>query len=170
MRFRLPTVGLPLLSKELAEMAQRMRTYGVRVVFACLVFTASALIFLPTYHEAQGARFGLMGQGGKLLDALYAIEWVGICLFVPAIVSGILAAEKERNTLQLLLLTRLGPWTILLEKLLSRFVPVATFLLVSLPLLFVAYLMGGLTQSDLEFAAVGLLVIAFEVACLSIFC
>lgn len=170
MRFRVPNFGLPLLSKELAEMAQRRRTYSVRVTFACLVFAASALIFLPTYRAAQGARFGLMGEGAKLLDALYAIEWFGICLFVPAIVSGALAAEKERNTLQLLFLTRLGPWTILLEKLLSRFVPVATFLLVSLPLLFVAYLMGGLTQSDLEFAAAGLIVTAFEIGCLSIYC
>ncbi len=73
-------------------------------------------------------------------------------LFVPAIVSGALTAEKERNTLQLLFLTRLGPWTILLEKLLSRLVPVATFLLVSLPLVFIAYLWGGLTQHDLQFA------------------
>ena len=170
MRLRVPSVGLPLLSKELAEMAQRMRTYVVRVLFACLVFIASALIFLPTYRAAQGVQFGLMGEGAKVLDALYVIEFAGICLFVPAVVSGALAAEKERNTLQLLFLTRLGPWTILLEKLLSRFVPVATFLLVSLPLLFVAYLMGGLTQSDLEFAAAGLIVTAFEVGSLSIFC
>jgi ABC-type transport system involved in multi-copper enzyme maturation permease subunit len=170
MRLRVPSIGLPLLAKELAEMAQRMRTYVVRVLFACLVFTASGLVFLPTYRAAHHARFGLMGEGAKVLDALYAIEFAGICLFVPAVVSGALAAEKERNTLQLLFLTRLGPWTILLEKLLSRFVPVATFLLVSLPLLFVAYLLGGLTQRDLEFAAAGLIVTAFEVGCLSIFC
>jgi hypothetical protein len=85
----------------------------------------------------------LLGQGAKLLDALYAIEFAGICLFVPALASGALAAKKELNTLQPLFLTRLGPSTMLLEKLLSRFVPVATFLPVSLPLLFVAYLMGG---------------------------
>jgi ABC-type transport system involved in multi-copper enzyme maturation permease subunit len=170
MRPRAFTVGLPLLSKELTEMAQRRRTYSVRVLFAALVFTASGLIFLPTYRQAQTAQLGLMGQGAKLLDALYVIEFAGICLFVPAIVSGALAAEKERNTLQLLFLTRLGPWTILLEKLLSRFVPVLTFLLISLPLLFVAYLMGGLTQVDLAFAAAGLILTAFEVGCLAIFC
>jgi hypothetical protein len=105
-----------------------------------------------------------------LLNVLYEIEWFGLCLFVPAIVSGALAAEKERNTLQLLFLTRLGPWTILLEKLLSRFVPVATFLLVSLPLLFIAYLMGGLTRSDLQFAAIGLAATAFQVGCIALFC
>src|SRR5262249_10621492 len=52
-------------------------------------------------------------------------------------------AEKERNTFGLLLLTRLSPTTILLEKLLSRLVPMASFLLLSLPLMGFAYSMGG---------------------------
>ena len=170
MKLRLPKLGLPMLAKELAEMAQLRRTYLVRVAFAALMFSVSALIFLPTYRAARPSKTGLMGQGSQLLDVLYEIEWVGLILFVPAVVSGTLAAEKERNTLQLLFLTRLGPWTILLEKLLSRYVPVATFLLVSLPLLFVAYLMGGLTRIDLAFAGAGLLATAFQVGCIAIFC
>jgi ABC-type transport system involved in multi-copper enzyme maturation permease subunit len=159
-----------MLAKELAEMAQRRRTYTVRVWFAALIFLMSALVFLPTYRAAQHSPVGLSGQGARLLCVLYEVEWFGLCLFVPAIVSGALAAEKERNTLQLLFLTRLGPWTILIEKLLSRFVPVGTFLLVSLPLIFVAYLLGGLTRADLEFAALGLVVTAFEVGCIALFC
>ena len=170
MRLQMRKFGLPLLGKELAEMAQRRRTYWVRVAFALLIFSMSALVFLPTYREAQGSSFGLLGKGAELLDVLYVLEWVGLCLFVPATVSGALAAEKERNTLQLLFLTQLRPWTILLEKLLSRFVPIVTFLLVSLPLLFVAYLMGGLTAGDLEFAAAGLFATAFQVGCLALFC
>jgi ABC-type transport system involved in multi-copper enzyme maturation permease subunit len=170
MKARLPNLGLPMLAKDLREMAQRRQTYGVRVAFAILMFSMSALIFLPTYGMARFSPTGLLGQGGQLLSVLYVIELVGLCLFVPAIVSGALAAEKERNTLQLLFLTRLGPWTILIEKLLSRLVPVATFLLVSLPLVFVAYLLGGLTRGDLEFAVLGLAAMAFEVACLSLFC
>jgi ABC-type transport system involved in multi-copper enzyme maturation permease subunit len=89
---------------------------------------------------------------------------------VPALVSPTLAAEKERQTLQLLFLTRLGPWTIVLEKLLSRFVPVGTFLLVSLPLLLIAYLLGGVTQHDVGFAALGLVASAFQIGCIAIFC
>ena len=91
-------------------------------------------------------------------------------MFVPAVVSGALTAEKERNTLQLLFLTKLGPWTILLEKLFSRLVPVATFLLVSLPLLFIAYLWGGLTQSDVGLAIAELALTVFELASIALFC
>ena len=113
---------------------------------------------------------GVFGHGAEFFDVLFAIEWAGLVLFVPAVVSGALTAEKERNTLQLLFLTKLGPWTILLEKLLSRLVPVATFLLVSLPLLFIAYLWGGLTQSDVGLAIAELALVVFELASIALFC
>ena len=109
---------MPLLSKELAEMAQLRRTYLARVGFAFLLFSTSALLFLPTYQALSKLPRGVFGHGAEFFDVLYAIEWAGLVLFVPAVVSGALTAEKERNTLQLLFLTKLGPWTILLEKLL----------------------------------------------------
>ena len=42
-------------------------------------------------------------------------------------------------------MTRLGPFTILFEKLLSRLVPMFTFLLLSLPLMAFAYSLGGVS-------------------------
>jgi ABC-type transport system involved in multi-copper enzyme maturation permease subunit len=170
MKRRLPSLALPLFAKELGELGQKRQTYVARVGFALLVFLMSGLFCLPLCRAASTAPLSVMGQGGQLLNVIYEVEWWGLCLFVPALVSPALAAEKERHTLQLLFLTRLGPWTILLEKLLSRFVPVATILLVSLPLLLMAYLLGGLTMKDVEFAALGLAATAFQVGCVALFC
>jgi ABC-type transport system involved in multi-copper enzyme maturation permease subunit len=170
MRWRWANVGLPLLSKELAEMAQLRRTYAVRGAFAVLTYLTSAFFLVPIYRTLQRSPKGVLGHGTDVLDMVYAIEWGGLVLFVPAIMSGALTAEKERNTLQLLFLTRLGPWTIVFEKLLSRLVPVATFLLVSLPLLFVAYLLGGLKQADVEMATAELMLTAFQLASIALFC
>ncbi len=170
MKPRLSSLALPLFAKELSELGQKRQTYVARVGFALLVFSMSALFCLPLCRAASTAPLSVMGHGWQLLNVIYEVEWWGLCLFVPALVSGALAAEKERHTLQLLFLTRLGPWTILLEKLLSRFVPVATILLVSLPLLLMAYLLGGLTLRDVEFAALGLAATAFQVGCVTLFC
>jgi ABC-type transport system involved in multi-copper enzyme maturation permease subunit len=166
-KFGAANFGLPLLAKELTELAERRRTYHLRVAFAIGLFLLAVALFIRLY---QWTVFWGLGYGSILLDNVYEIEWFGLCLFVPTAVCGALAEEKERNTLELLYLTRLGPWTILFEKLLSRFLPVATFLLVSLPILAVAYALGGLKQSDVEFAGLGLLVSAFQVACISLFC
>ncbi len=170
MHLRLPHLGLPLLAKDLAEQAQRRQTYGTRVSFAILLFLTSALFFVPTYVAAGFSPVSALGGGARLLNAIYEMEFCGLCVFVPAIVSGALAAEKERNTLQLVFLTRLGPWTILFEKLLSRLVPVATLLLISVPVLLVAYSVGGLSQKSINFALLGLIATAFQVACISLFC
>lgn len=170
MRLRLPHLGLPLLAKDLAEQAQRRQTYGTRVSFAILLFLMSALFFVPTYVAGGFSPLSVLGGGSRLLYAIYQMEFCGLCVFVPAIVGGALAAEKERNTLQLVFLTRLGPWTILFEKLLSRLVPVATLLLISVPVLLVAYLVGGLSRDDINFAILGLFATAFQIACITLFC
>ncbi len=90
-------------------------------------------LFLPSYQALSKLPKGVFGHGAEFFDVLFAIEWAGLVLFVPAVVSRGADGREGRNTLQLLFLTKLGPWTILLEKLLSRLVPVATFLLVAAP-------------------------------------
>jgi len=57
----------------------------------------------------------------------------------------VIAAEKERDSLTLLLVTDLGPWEILIQKLLGRLALMFTFLLLALPLMTVAYGMGGMS-------------------------
>jgi ABC-type transport system involved in multi-copper enzyme maturation permease subunit len=169
-KFRAENLGLPILAKDLTELAERRPTYQLRVAFAIgLVLLAAALVF-RLYQWTVITGLGLLGYGSILLGDVYVIEWFALCLFVPSAVCGALAEEKERKTLELLYLTRLGPWTILFEKLLSRLLPVATFLCVSLPILAVAYALGGVKQTDIGFAAAGLFMSAFQVACISLFC
>ena len=91
-------------------------------------------------------------------------------LFMPAITCGVITQEKERDSLQLLFLTRLGPWTILFEKLLGRLVPMFSFLLLSLPLLAFAYSLGGISPS-LMWTGVWMLVLAtIQMGTLALLC
>ena len=162
MRLRLPHFGLPLLAKDLAELAQRRQTYGHARVVCDPVVCMSALFFVPTYVAGGFSPLSVLGGGSQLLYAIYEMEFCGLCVFVPAIVGGALAAEKERNTLQLVFLTRLGPWTILLEKLLSRLVPVATFLLISVAGAACRLSGGGIGPKRHQFAVLGLFATAFR--------
>ncbi len=93
-----------------------------------------------------------------------------ILLFLPAITCGAIAGEKERNTLAILLTTRLSPLTIVLEKLASRLMVVFMILLLSLPLLAVAYSMGGISLPDLLRRVRDLAELSFFVASLSLMC
>ncbi|HEY2251503.1 MAG TPA: hypothetical protein VGH74_10605, partial [Planctomycetaceae bacterium] len=67
-------------------------------------------------------------------------------------------------------LTRLGPWTILFEKLFSRLVPMCCFLLMSLPLLAYAYSLGGITREHLWTGMWMLFITVLQVGSLALMC
>src|SRR5262249_47798855 len=106
----------------------------------------------------------------EMFEWLMKLQFAGIYLFMPAITCGVLAHEKEQRTLGLLFLTRLGPWTILFEKLSSRLVPMCCFLLLSLPLVAHAYGIGGITRAHLLFGVWMLVITVLQVGALALAC
>lgn len=167
---RLRTPGLPLLAKELLEQSARRRTYVIRTLYAALLFFGSLLTFYVSTYQNFTNPLDILGRGREVFQSIIALQFAGIFLFMPAITCGVITAEKERNTFGLLLLTRLSPTTILLEKLLSRLVPMGSFLLLSLPLLGVAYAMGGIAQQEFWIAIWSLVLTAVQVGTLALAC
>lgn len=165
-----PRLSMPVLTKELVELANRRRTYVVRFVYALLLFAAALLMLRELMRSYGGSPFGILGQGRQLFDVLVGLQFAGVYLFLPALVSGSISSEKEANSLQLLLVTDMGPWEILVSKLVSRVVPMLTFLLLGMPILAVAYAFGGVTTEALVAAIAMLLVATLQVACLCLFC
>jgi len=162
--------SLPLLAKDLVETANRRRTYVMRVVYALLLYSAALLIYVGTTDAFHKTGFQLLGTGEELLNITFGLQCVGICLFMPAMSVGAITIEKEKNTLTLLFLTRLGPWTILFEKYLARVVNMASYLLISLPLFGIAYSLGGVTQLELWSAIWTLLIFSAQVGAICMAC
>ncbi|HLJ09978.1 MAG TPA: hypothetical protein VKU82_02255 [Planctomycetaceae bacterium] len=151
--------GLPLLAKELLEQAARKRTYAVRTAYAVLLFVAAYLFFYEILRTGVASPLAALGRGREMFAALVMMQFAGVYFFMPAITCGVITQEKERASLQLLFLTRLGPWTILFEKLTSRLIPMLGYLMLSLPLLAFAYALGGISPEHLC-AGVGMLALA----------
>ncbi len=163
-------LSLPLLAKDLVETANRRRTYVLRMVYALLLYGAALFIYISETDALRKTTFELLGTGSTLLAITFSLQCLGICLFMPALSVGAITTEKEKNTLTLLFLTRLGPWTILFEKYLARVVHMVSYLLISLQLFGLAYSMGGVTQLELWSAIWTLVVFAFQVGAISIAC
>ncbi len=155
--------GLPVLAKDLTELAARKRTYIVRTIYALLLFGAFALFFMSEVSR-RGLHYRLMGAGKDLMEFLIVIQLVGVYLFLPAMVAPCIAGEKERGTLGLLFTTDLGPWEILIQKYLSRLAPMFMFLLLSLPLMAVAYTLGGFSSRRVLVAAYVIFTTCMQVA------
>jgi ABC-type transport system involved in multi-copper enzyme maturation permease subunit len=162
--------GLPLLTREMLQQAQRRSTYIIRVS-AAVGLTAVALIVLAEQWWRFGHNqnpFALLGGGRYLLESVVYTLFTGIYGLLPLLSCGAITDERERNSLDLLLLTKLGPWTIIFEKILSRLLLMVALVLLSLPILAFAYSLGGVDDWML-LATVWLLFLAsFHVIALSV--
>ncbi|HEY3968447.1 MAG TPA: ABC transporter permease subunit [Planctomycetaceae bacterium] len=160
---------LPLLAKELNEQSAQRRTYVIRFVYGAVLFTAACGMFYGTFLQGGGSAGGL-GQGRQMFEKLVGLQFWTIYLFLPAVSCGCLTLEKERNTLGLLLITTLSPWQIVMQKLLGRLVPMLTFVILSFPLMAVAYSFGGFTEDYLWSGIVLLVVSCVQAGALSVMC
>ena len=162
-------LSLPLLTRELIAQAARRRTYVIRVLLALLAIWLGLALYQAQVRSSYAPQAGtLFGQGDVVFDVLTWMQFVVIYLLLPMQCAGLLTEEKERDTLQLLLLTHLGPWKILWEKLLSRVVPMISLLLVCLPLQALAYGLGGVSVERIAISFCLLLATLFQMGSLGL--
>ncbi len=157
---------LPLLAKELNEQSSRARTYVLRFLYGLSVLAATIVLFARSFTAGSGA----LGQGEAMFDWLTRFQFWALYLFVPAVTCGCLTMEKERNTLAILLITTLRPWQIIVQKFLGRFVPIVGYVFLSLPLMAVAYSLGGLTSGTLWGGSALLLITVAQTTALAVCC
>ncbi|MFP6767853.1 MAG: hypothetical protein VB859_06775, partial [Planctomycetaceae bacterium] len=166
----MPRLGLPLLAKELVEQASRPRTYVVRIVYATLLFVIAFWQFERILANSGASTFSALGSGKRMFEQVVLLQFLGVLLFLPPLSCGAITSEKERDSLAVLLVTRLGPFTILFEKLLGRLVPMLSFLLLSMPLLAFAYSLGGVSIFELISGICLLAVICVYIGTLGLMC
>ena len=170
MRLFMARFGLPLLSRELIQLSARRRTYVIRSLYAVALYGAALWFYWQWCGRFPSDSFEVLGQGKSFFEQIVRWQFVGIYLFLPVLTCGAITSEKERQTLQLLQLTKLSGMTILLEKLFSRLMEMGTFLLLSLPLAAMAYGLGGVEEGDILKAVYVLVITSLQVGCFSLLC
>ena len=168
MRNPLSKFGLPLFGKELVEQASRRRTYFIRTLYASLLFGGFLMMVVEVMRRSSGIEF--LGSGRDIFFTIVGLDCAGICLFLPALMSGAITSEKERDNLPLLLLTKLEPMVILAEKYVSRLLPMVCLLLLSVPALALTYTLGGVSFTQIWAALWMLFLMMLQIGALSLMC
>ena len=150
----------PLLRRELTQSAGRRRTWVLRVVVLVLLI----FVMLSWYSSlVQGAlsmgrgSLSFLGTGSQLLAGLVMFDLWAMLLLLPALTCSAIAGERERQTLGLVLVSRMTPAGIVLEKFLARLLPMAWLLMLTGPLLGITYSMGGFSRGAISVALLVLL-------------
>ena len=131
---------LGLLAKELRSRSRGWRPMWV-LTFYLLVMAAGVAGFLALARKASGT---VMPTTGTLLYFALAVGSVMLLAFItPALTSGAISGERERRTLELLLVTRASALGLVTGKLLGSLFYILFLLFASLPAFALVYLFGG---------------------------
>lgn len=114
--------------------------------------------------------YGSMNYSTMLMIYLMIaiLEIILLLMIVPALTAGAISGERERQTLDMLLCTRLHPMDIIVGKLLSTLSTVLVLMISSLPCLSLVYIYGGIGLTDLVILLVGMGFTAFYAGSISI--
>ena len=159
------------------ELRQRMRGPRASIVISLYLLLLSLIVW--TLYEGasrtQQAFSGpqieqVAGLGRSVFQTLLFCVLLLVCFIVPAQTAGAIAGERERQTLIPLQVTLLRSRSILFGKLLASLAFVLLLIVATLPLVGVAFLLGGVEVFEVLRATAMLFVIALVLACLSLFC
>jgi len=104
-----------------------------------------------------------------IYNTLAYLQFALIILLTPALTSGLISSERERQTLDLLLCSRMGAFRIIMGKLLSGTLFVMLLVVCSLPMMALVYMVGDLRFGDVFQLMLYLLVCIFTLGSMGVF-
>ncbi|WMI80653.1 ABC transporter permease [Anaerotignum sp. MB30-C6] len=132
----------PVLRREAITSLRGWKNYAV-LTFYLLMMTLGAGIFFYA-SVFQSYRFAFDPQTiVYLYVVLAAIQMALVVLSVPALTAGSISGERERQTLDLLLVTKLSPFSIVIGKLLSSMAFVLLLIISTLPVFSIVFYFGS---------------------------
>jgi len=159
----------PVFRRELITALRSRRTYmAICVYVLALLATAAFMMFTAIRVDFIG---GFDPQSA--IDAFNFISSVQlglIILIVPAITAGQINGERERQTLDLMLVSKMSPFAIIIGKLLSSLMLVLLIIIASIPVFAVFVYFGVVSVANLAALTVFMLVIAMMTGSMSILC
>ncbi len=140
----------PVFTREVTISPRRARTFVGRAVCGGLFLLLTATAWLVMTGAQLISDTGDFSRFGTALFRLIVPLQLMMTLFFAALLAaGGVSREKERRTLVLLLLTRMTNSELVLGKLLASLLEVITFVLISVPLLVILALFGGISYPQI---------------------
>jgi ABC-type transport system involved in multi-copper enzyme maturation permease subunit len=158
----------PIVAKEYRS---RMRTWRSPVAMMVYILLIAGLGF-AIFSAIAGSMNSFGGQsanyGQTLFISLVVFQLVLLTFITPALTSGAISSERERQTMDLLFVTRIPPFSILWGKLLASMSFVVLLLLLSVPIFSLVFLFGGIEVDQVLYSFLVTLVAALTLGVIGI--
>ncbi len=185
-RFRRPRSPLPAMAriaggigavgvKELRGRMRGRRAFVILTIYLLLLGGFAwmvELIMERTYSVGFGGNgtYATAAIGQGIFAALMMLETLQVAFLAPSSTAGAISMEREKQTLELLVVTPITSLAIVLGKLLSALVYVWLLIAASIPLTAVVFLYGGVAPEDVLRGYLVLIVTALGLGSFGLFC
>lgn len=151
---------------------RRMRSARTPLLITLYAFVLSLIGYFTIYACFLRPAFTLRNMQQTLYGymAILTLQFVLLVLVAPAMTAGSVSGERERQTLDLLLVTNMGAGRLVLGKLLESFGFLALLALSSMPVLSLAIVTGAAELGQVLTGVAFLLLTALLALCIGMFC
>jgi ABC-type transport system involved in multi-copper enzyme maturation permease subunit len=156
----------PIVAKELRTRMRGWHAFALLTGYTCVIGALGWLVY-DTDISSSGNAMGLSATGADVFRVLAAAVMATVALIVPGLVGPTISGERERQTLDLLLVTPLRSSTIVVGKLFAALYFVVFLVVACVPLFSVAFLLGGVSLAEVVEAIIFTLLGAFALGAIS---
>lgn len=161
---------LALLTKELRLRMRRERTIWVIIIYI-LLMGLLGWFFISRFSNANGfGPYSLSQTGSNLYILLSQVQLFLIMFVTPAFTATAVNGEKERQTFDLLLCSRLSAFSLVAGKLVAGLLNALLLIAASIPLFSLVFFFGGVSPSQVASALLIFIVTALMVGTFGLFC
>ena len=160
--------GNPVLTRELRVLLRNARTFALLAIYVSVL----GAVVMSNFPGDRTVSFegGRAEMGRGLFVTFFMAQLVLVLVLVPGLATGALAQERERRTLEPLLLTPMTPLGIVWGKAAGVLALTGLLLLSTLPLSSLCFLLGGVGPGELISAYAVLLGLALFTTSLGLYC
>lgn len=148
---------------------RRMRSFKTLLIAAVwlLVMMGVALLIMGQLFRS-GASIDSLRSGVTCYQILIIVQFILIILVAPAMTSGAIAGERERQTLELLLVTNTRSFRIVWGKAMESFAMLALLIVCGFPVMCMTMIAGAVTILQILAGELFLLAMAFAAVCVGV--
>ena len=158
----------PILAFSATRRMRSFRTMLIVIAYMAVLMLLALVILSPFLTDA--VYLSTLSRSPAAYLLLIAVQFGLLILIAPAMTSGAIAGERERQTLDLLLVTNTGSFRIMIGKVLESFAVLALLIVCGLPVMCLCLLTGGVSAGQILIGELFLLAVAFACVSVGVFC
>lgn len=160
----------PIIKKDVKVQSRSYKmcveVFVYEIIMALVFFVAMIFITRQNRYSDDNVYASIVW----LYPVLAVTQWVILGVIIPIHTSSAISGEKERQTFDIMMTTSMTPWSIIMGKVMTAVLQGMLFVVASVPVMALTFVVGGLSWSYLFwFIAIALLVSLFA-ASIGIMC